>query len=546
MRILLKKTVALWLAAVMLFLLIGTASAAVCNCENTPVIYVEGVKTLVYLHEDGTQEILLENDEGVLGDLVGALWQDALKAFVSGEWDAYCDIAYEKCKSIYAHCGPDVNGDPLPDTAIAYETGVLIPHWTYDSIPSYHGTSTTTYYFHYDWRSSPMEIADDLHAYVEAVKEKTGHEKVSIISRCIGTIPVFAYLYKYERPNDYANIEKTVFLNGCMNGMATLDALLSGNVKLDAKQLYTITKSNHLIESLPAELSEVLIPAFDSLAATKGLDGACGIINNIYANVKDKLLARILKDYYGTALCYVASVNEGYEQYKDYIFQEPGDKELYKNLIAKADAYHYGVQPEINNMINEMISLGKPVQVVCEYGFMQYPLCSACFEIGDYRVGVAQQSFGAAVSNVDTTLPADYIASRTEAGFGKYISPDKQIDASTGICPDTTWYVKNLNHCYPQCILKLCEKFIRTDDFTINSDPAYPQFLNAIAADPNNEETNYFVPAEAENVNDVDYDQKPSFFGSFAQLFTVLFAKLTDFLHGLLDFVSNLVSAVKS
>ena len=44
------------------------------------------------------------------------------------------------------------------------------------------------------------------------------------------------------------------------------------------------------------------------------------------------------------------------------------------------------------------------------------------------------------------TLSDEYIAQREAAGFGKYISPDKQIDASTCLFPDYTWFIKGCSH----------------------------------------------------------------------------------------------------
>ena len=41
-----------------------------------------------------------------------------------------------------------------------------------------------------------------------------------------------------------------------------------------------------------------------------------------------------------------------------------------------------------------------------------------------------------------------YIAQQTEKGLERYISPDKQIDASTCLFPDYTWFFKGVAHGY--------------------------------------------------------------------------------------------------
>ena len=59
---------------------------------------------------------------------------------------------------------------------------------------------------------------------------------------------------------------------------------------------------------------------------------------------------------------------------------------------------------------------------------------------------VRNASFGATTSTIYETLTDTYIAERTKAGFGKYIAPDGQIDASTCYFPDNTWFYKGARH----------------------------------------------------------------------------------------------------
>ena len=63
-----------------------------------------------------------------------------------------------------------------------------------------------------------------------------------------------------------------------------------------------------------------------------------------------------------------------------------------------------------------------------------------------FTSSVERSSFGATTSTLYETLSDEYIAERTELGYGKYISPDKQIDASTCLFTDYTWFVKGCAH----------------------------------------------------------------------------------------------------
>ena len=59
---------------------------------------------------------------------------------------------------------------------------------------------------------------------------------------------------------------------------------------------------------------------------------------------------------------------------------------------------------------------------------------------------VTRASFGATTSTIFDTLSDEYIAQRVAEGKGRYISPDKQIDASTCMFPDYTWFIKGATH----------------------------------------------------------------------------------------------------
>ena len=74
------------------------------------------------------------------------------------------------------------------------------------------------------------------------------------------------------------------------------------------------------------------------------------------------------------------------------------------------------------------------------------PLCEDSALVSDQYVSVKRASFGATTSTIFDTLPDDYVAAQIADGKGKYISPDKQVDASTAPFRDYTWFTKNSTH----------------------------------------------------------------------------------------------------
>jgi len=84
--------------------------------------------------------------------------------------------------------------------------------------------------------------------------------------------------------------------------------------------------------------------------------------------------------------------------------------------------------------------------VIAGYGLPIPPLGVNHNDNGDITVDTKNSSLGATVAGLFDTLDQDYIDSRIAEGYGEYISPDKKIDASTCIFPETTWFVKNKHH----------------------------------------------------------------------------------------------------
>ncbi|MGN1161983.1 MAG: hypothetical protein ACI4SX_07040, partial [Candidatus Fimenecus sp.] len=92
-----------------------------------------------------------------------------------------------------------------------------------------------------------------------------------------------------------------------------------------------------------------------------------------------------------------------------------------------------------------------------------------------------------------------------------------QIDASTCLSPDTTWFIKNLNHVsFPKCVNGLVSEIVNNKGFTVNSSAEYPQYLVF------NGETKTISPMTAENMNTTER-WNVSFFKALSNLFKSVF-----------------------
>ena len=121
-------------------------------------------------------------------------------------------------------------------------------------------------------------------------------------------------------------------------------------------------------------------------------------------------------------------------------------REYYAGLIEKIENYNTIVRKNYTKTIKSIGENSVKFGAVAKYGFQILPICQSYDVVSDQFVSVNHSSFGATTPTVYETLSDEYIAMREAEGKGKYISPDKMIDASTCIYPDYTWFIKGSSH----------------------------------------------------------------------------------------------------
>ncbi|MDO4380718.1 MAG: hypothetical protein Q4D20_07590, partial [Clostridia bacterium] len=93
----------------------------------------------------------------------------------------------------------------------------------------------------------------------------------------------------------------------------------------------------------------------------------------------------------------------------------------------------------------------------------------------DGMATVKDASLGATCAKFGEKLPESYIASHNS----KYVSGDKIIDAGSCLYPDSTWFVKNLDHSLmPGVLENFCATLIAKENQpTVFDSERYPQFM---------------------------------------------------------------------
>mgnify|MGYP002626257270 CR=1 FL=1 len=495
-----KKLLSVFLAALLAFSCAGLFALA---ADGTVVnVYMIGSQEIYKFHEDGTKTEIFD-DGDYLSDLLPNLISPALKGITTGDWTEYSQTVLNGIMPAFEGYTPNPDGTMPENTGIEWS-------WSYETLENRlvvakNGENLRAYYFQPDVRYSPLVIADQLNEYIEAVKQKTGAVKINLLSRCEGCSVALAYLMKYEQPKGFSGVNSFILLDGAMNGIGYMDAIFSGNVVLPNETVARWARTYQLDELTVEEgstMEKLMAFARDfvqMLYETHAMSVLTMPLQSLYDQLKYNTLQPIIKAWWGVSLTHVSCVNAHFEDYLSYVFNEEGDAEKYANIIALAKDFHYNVQLHMDELILDMVDHGVPVNIIGEYGFQQYPLYADAELIGEHQTGLREQAFGPTVSAVDKTLDEKYINIRVAEGKGKYISPDKQIDASTCLLPDNTWFIKNVDHSYTDAVHLLVAAIVNNPGCNIDTLGVYGQFNNA---------KGHFVlePLQEVNENDVQWN----------------------------------------
>ncbi len=486
---------------------------------DIPVIYIVGTgKDIVRETETGEKETLypIQIPDNYINDQLEVFLPVFAEAFFTQEWDEFCDVLYEIISPILSKMKLDKNGEASDGSHVDWS-------WSRESLTDKKSNGTyhvQDYTFFYDWRVDLYETADLLHQYIEDVMYVTGAEEVAILGRCLGSNLMSAYMQKY----DGQYVRETIHYASAVNGASFMSKIFTGEeLYLHADGIERFLYDFDL--GIGKELTEILRSFVTMLNKTYGLDIACWAVNNVYKDIYLDIIPRILIESYASFPSYWSMIcPEDYEKAKETIYYG-SDLEEYSIFIQKTDRYFNDVQLNFEKTSKKHSERGIEISNIVKYGTQDVPITKESDELSDFLCLVKDASFGATSSLVNETLSSDYIKAMEANGKGEYISPEKQIDASTCLFPETTWFVKALHHFYfPNPMNALISQIINIDGFTVDSDKDFPRYLLY------NNNTSEVSPLTAENMNTT-----PEWNTSYFEALKKFFANLISLIVGLVN-----------
>ncbi len=439
--------------------------------EEYPTIYVIGAHKNEIYNAEGEKVYPLKADFGaIIKETLGPCLEDLAKGMVTDDYTDYAEEFNASWAPIFEDLILDKNGDVTNGSYPEFYTS------TDHLVGKTSGFGVWDCRFWYDWRESPIKTAHELKAHIDDVMEKTGKSKVQLIGRCYGSNVIAAYLELYKE-HAKAVVSDISYYSSSIMGVDFMSALFSGQIKIEndtfANFLEFYVDERGLIgDENYAGLVTALVEILQQ-AKMLGITGDA--LTSFIGKFKDDLFPLIIRNTFGGWLSYWAMVTpELYESARDYIFNTDEIRAEYAGFIAKADDYYYNVQVHAIDTMLEMKEAGINFYIFAKYNFPEFPLYEGASVQSDADTPVFRQSFGATCADYGEVLSQEYLDS-VPAEKQKYISPDKIIDASTCLFPDTTWFVKDLHHNYFAPVEKPSVEIMRYD-LTVDSEK-YPQYM---------------------------------------------------------------------
>lgn len=520
-----KKVISVILALVLAF----SCAAVFASAEGgvTPVIVISGMNAYPLVDENEktvfpmSLDVLLKDVPPIAGSAVASL--------LSSDWKYLQKYGLGPIADLFAGMACDENGDSVNDLHVRlfpesldnyrdhFETFTTNQEGTARAIADKIGWENT-YFMNYDWRISPMKLADELNEYVEKAKSEHNCDKVTLVPMSFGGTIVNSYLLKYSAES----IKNIVYASTAFNGVEMVGKLFSGDPKI------TLGDVMIYMAAFTQDI-DILTDILSVIAANEAKRDtpAEKYVDRTVQSLVDELGDEVYQKVFGSTFAHMKGIwclmpDEYYESAKAFM-KEHAD--FSDSFFDEIDEY-FEDQSMIGYTIQALNRHGVHVYVTGSYGFSGIPVTSGADKRTDTLIETYLMTGDSTVAPYGKTLDdVDYTPVDKN-----HISTDNIIDASTCFLPDQTWFVKGIGHLkyqYGTRSMDLITWLASSDEkVTVKSSEEFPQFF---ATDKNSGVSTSLTEG-------VEFDEKAE--GKW-------FEKILDFLKIFIEFAMKFIGLEK-
>lgn len=304
------------------------------------------------------------------------------------------------------------------------------------------------YFFAYNSFGEPYETAAELDAFVEKVKRETGSPQVNFVPVSMGGALATAYFDAYGEKND---VHRVMYFVAAVKGSLLLEDLMSGELK-------------------PSGAIELIA----MLADRKSAELLKKAVRFLPKKLPEKMFFAAVEAMRETALVRCPSIwsvlpPEHYTELRDRFLSGGG----FSELRGKTDRFH-AAQCRVYDILKEREKNGTRFFAAVGYGLPLLPVSRHGVCSSDGIIQSESTSLGAVFAPLGEKL-------KTAPANEAYVSPEREVDASTALFPDTTWFFRSQQHdaiAENKTALYLALKVLSDENFTdIRSLKELPQFM---------------------------------------------------------------------
>lgn len=307
--------------------------------------------------------------------------------------------------------------------------------------------------FQYDWRMSAIDVADELHAFLQDVKRMTGSDKVNISGTSFGSEVLLCYLEKYGKERDLHHV--------LMNSPAY------GGSNIFLEMLSTDDPSHINYEDV-----------LKMLLCNYGVEAELGYLLNILPEGEVDLIFQSVTDEYIKPYLLPSVGLWGCCATKDYetakaLFLDPVEN---AKMIEKTDAQQ-AVMARAGEILRGTERYGTKIYAIMNEG----SLLVTSHDSGDVLVDGASGTGGVCLpigEHFDDAYVPERVVCQNPAH--DHVSYTGSIDLTNAYLPESTWVFYGQMHgqnYWDERAKELTMKILTTEDIRdVYSDPAFPQF----------------------------------------------------------------------
>ena len=317
------------------------------------------------------------------------------------------------------------------------------------------------FFFSFSLFGDPMSSAQRLDSYIDMVLQKTGAKKVNLLPISLGGTVFTAFCEQFTNTDKVNTVVNVVPV---LNGTQAVTDMFNRDFDVSAEFWYN--EGIPMMISEWTEYGELIGHAVNFLLRSLPAEVNAAMLTKIYDVLLDHLLVN-------TPQIWAMVTKEAYPELAEKYL---GD-EAHAPVRAKTDAF-YQAQLNLADNIRTMTANGIKINIIAGYGLHTGDARYNFFRVmansdkvnGDGVINIESTTLGAAAA-----LPGEKLAN------GGRLSPDGEIDASTGVLPDNTWYFCQMHHedaANNSPVINLATALMYSHEVKdVNSDPEkFPQF----------------------------------------------------------------------